>query len=54
MVDTGSMLYRWALTPDAEAVPGLEEGARVAGRGGLEAPATAFLGMHAAVEPLSP
>ena len=43
------MLYRWALTPDAEDVPGLEEVARVTGRGGLEAPATAFLGMHAAV-----
>ena len=49
LVDTGSMLYRWALTPDAEDVPGLEEVARVTGRGGLEAPATAFLGMHAAV-----
>lgn len=49
LVDTGSLLYRWALTPDAEAVPGLEEVARVTGRGGLEAPATAFLGMHAAV-----
>jgi tetratricopeptide (TPR) repeat protein len=49
LVDTGSMLYRWALTPDAEAVPGLEEVARVTGRGVLEAPATAFLGMHAAV-----
>ena len=49
LVDTGSMLYRWALTPDAEDVPDLEEVARVTGRGGLEAPATAFLGMHAAV-----
>jgi hypothetical protein len=49
LVDSGSMLYRWALTPDAEDVPGLEEVARVTGRGGLEAPATAFLGMHAAV-----
>ncbi|MDZ5620337.1 pyridine nucleotide-disulfide oxidoreductase [Nocardioides sp. HM23] len=49
LVDTGSLLFRWALTPDAEAVPGLEEVARVTGRGGLEAPATAFLGMHAAV-----
>ena len=43
------MLYRWALTPDAGDVPGLEEVARVTGPGGLEAPATAFLGMHAAV-----
>jgi hypothetical protein len=49
LVDTGSLLYRWALTPDAEMVPGLEEVARVTGRGGLEAPATAFLGLHAAV-----
>ncbi|PWN03807.1 pyridine nucleotide-disulfide oxidoreductase [Nocardioides silvaticus] len=49
LVDTGSMLYRWALTPDAEAVPGLEEVARITGRRTLEAPATAFLGMHSAV-----
>jgi hypothetical protein len=49
LVDTGSLLYRWALTPDAVAVPDLEEVARVTGRGALEAPATAFLGMHAAV-----
>ena len=33
LVDTGSMLYRWALTPDAEDVPDLEEVARVTGRG---------------------
>ena len=31
LVDTGSLLFRWALTPDAEAVPGLETG-RGAGR----------------------
>jgi hypothetical protein len=49
LVDTGSLLFRWAITPDAEDVPGLEEVARVTGRGGLEAPATAFLGLHAAV-----
>ncbi|WP_183093663.1 pyridine nucleotide-disulfide oxidoreductase [Nocardioides stalactiti] len=49
LVDTGSLLYRWALTPDAATVPDLEEVARAAGRGVLEAPATAFLGMHAAV-----
>ena len=49
MVDTGSLLFRWALTPDADDVPGLEEVARVTGRGVLEAPATPFLGLHAAV-----
>lgn len=49
LVDTGSLLYRWALTPDAAEVPGLEEVARVTGRGVLEAPATPFLALHAAV-----
>ncbi|KAA1429239.1 pyridine nucleotide-disulfide oxidoreductase [Nocardioides antri] len=49
LVDTGSLLFRWALTPGAEAVPGLEEVARVTGRGVLEAPATPFLALHAAV-----
>jgi hypothetical protein len=49
MVDTGSLLFRWALTPDADDVPGLEEVARVTGRGVLEAPSTPFLGLHAAV-----
>ncbi|MEI5676336.1 MULTISPECIES: pyridine nucleotide-disulfide oxidoreductase [unclassified Nocardioides] len=49
LVDTGSLLFRWAITPGAEDVPGLEEVAAVAGRGVLERPATPFLAMHAAV-----
>ncbi|KAA1417106.1 pyridine nucleotide-disulfide oxidoreductase [Nocardioides humilatus] len=49
LVDTGSLLFRWALTPDADDVPDLEEVARVTGRGVLEAPATPFLGLHAAI-----
>jgi hypothetical protein len=48
LVDTGSLLIRWAMTPDAEDVPGLDEVARVTGRETLERPATPFLGMHAA------
>lgn len=49
LVDTGSLLVRWALTPDATDVPGLDEVARVTGRTTLERPATPFLAMHAAV-----
>ncbi|MEZ0580674.1 pyridine nucleotide-disulfide oxidoreductase [Nocardioides sp. MH1] len=49
LVDTGSLLFRWALTPEAEEVPDLEDVARVTGRGVLESPATPFLGLHAAV-----
>lgn len=48
LVDTGSLLIRWALGPDATDVPGLDEVARVTGRDTLERPATPFLGMHAA------
>ena len=32
LVDTGSLLFRWALTPDAADVPGLEQVAALAGR----------------------
>ncbi|WP_246415829.1 pyridine nucleotide-disulfide oxidoreductase [Nocardioides luti] len=49
LVDSGSLLFRWALTPDAGDVPDIREVAAVAGRGVLEAPATPFLAMHAAV-----
>ncbi len=49
LVDTGSLLFRWAITPDATDVPDLEEVARVTGRDVLERPATPFLAMHAAV-----
>jgi hypothetical protein len=48
LVDTGSLLVRWALTPDAEEVPGLEQVATAVGRDVLVRPATPFLGMHSA------
>lgn len=47
LVDTGSLLFRWALTPGATDVPDLSAVAAVTGRGGLERPATPFLAMHA-------
>jgi hypothetical protein len=46
LVDSGSLIFRWAITPDASDVPGIEEVARVAGRGVLERPSTPFLAMH--------
>lgn len=49
LVDTGSLLVRWALTPGAVDVPSLDEVLELTGRGVLERPATAFLAMHAAV-----
>jgi hypothetical protein len=49
LVDTGSLLFRWALTPGAGAVPELDEVARVTGRDTLVRPSTPFLAMHAAV-----
>jgi hypothetical protein len=49
LVDSGSLLFRWAITPDASDVPDIGAVADVAGRGTLERPATPFLGLHAAV-----
>ncbi|WP_344154687.1 pyridine nucleotide-disulfide oxidoreductase [Nocardioides koreensis] len=49
LVDSGSLLFRWGLTPGAVDVPGIEDVATVVGREVLEAPATPFLAMHAAV-----
>jgi hypothetical protein len=49
LVDSGSLLFRWALTPDASDVPGLDQVAALAGRDVLERPATPFLAMHSAV-----
>ncbi|UMG92401.1 hypothetical protein [Nocardioides sp. TF02-7] len=49
LVDTGSLLFRWALTPDAEDVPSLDEVVGISGRDTLERPATPFLALHAAV-----
>jgi hypothetical protein len=49
LVDSGSLLFRWAITPGASQVPSLEAVAAVAGRDVLERPATPFLAMHSAV-----
>ncbi|MBM7520581.1 pyridine nucleotide-disulfide oxidoreductase [Nocardioides nitrophenolicus] len=49
LVDTGSLLFRWAITPDAVDVPPVAEVVAVTGRDVLERPGTAFLGLHAAV-----
>ena len=49
LVDSGSLLFRWALTPGASDVPDIAEVARVTGRGTLERPATPFLAMHTAI-----
>ena len=49
LVDSGSLLFRWALTPDAAEVPDISEVTTAVGREGLERPATPFLGLHAAV-----
>ena len=48
LVDSGSLLVRWALTPGATEVPGLRAVADAVGREVLVRPATPFLGMHAA------
>jgi hypothetical protein len=49
LVDSGSLLFRWALTPGAERVPDVAAVAEAAGRDVLERPATPFLAMHSAV-----
>jgi len=49
LVDTGSLLFRWAITPGAVDVPPLSEVVKVTGRGTLERPATPFLALHTAV-----
>lgn len=49
LVDTGSLLFRWALTPGDAVVPPLDEVVALTGTRVLEQPSTAFLGMHAAV-----
>ncbi|MBC9731744.1 pyridine nucleotide-disulfide oxidoreductase [Nocardioides marmotae] len=49
LVDTGSLLHRWALTPGATDVPALDPVVAVVGRRTLEEPATPFVAMHAAV-----
>ncbi|RYP87556.1 pyridine nucleotide-disulfide oxidoreductase [Nocardioides guangzhouensis] len=49
LVDSGSLLWRWALTPGASDVPPMEEVARSVDDESITRPATPFLGMHAAV-----
>ncbi|MBO0843153.1 MAG: pyridine nucleotide-disulfide oxidoreductase, partial [Nocardioides sp.] len=53
LVDSGSLLFRWALTPGATDVPDITEVVRVTGRETLARPATPFLAMHAAVTHLA-
>ena len=49
LVDSGSLLWRWALTPGASDVPPMDEVARSVDDGSLTRPATPFVGLHAAV-----
>ena len=53
LVDSGSLLFRWAITPGATSVPGLEAVAAVTDRELLERPATPFVAMHSAVTMLA-
>ncbi|WP_395691810.1 pyridine nucleotide-disulfide oxidoreductase [Nocardioides sp.] len=49
VVDSGSLLFRWALTPGATGVPDITAVADAAGRDVLERPSTPFLALHTAV-----
>jgi hypothetical protein len=49
LVDSGSLLFRWALTPGATDVPPIEEVLTATSPETLERPATPFLAMHVAV-----
>jgi hypothetical protein len=49
LVDTGSLLFRWALTPDAQDVPSMRGVARATPDSTLRHPATPFLALHTAV-----
>lgn len=49
LVDSGSLLFRWALTPGAHDVPDVAEVVRVTGPETMRHPATPFLAMHAAI-----
>ncbi|MBZ5739997.1 pyridine nucleotide-disulfide oxidoreductase [Nocardioides mangrovi] len=53
LVDTGSLLFRWALTPGAHDVPAMADVAAVTSEATLHRPATPFLALHAAVLHLS-
>ncbi len=49
LVDTGSLLWRWALTPGSGSVPGMDEVLRVVDDALLATPPTPFMALHAAV-----
>ena len=49
LVDAGSLLWRWRLTPGASDVPDVEEVLRSLEPGTVEHPPTPFMAMHAAV-----
>ncbi|HET8960434.1 pyridine nucleotide-disulfide oxidoreductase [Nocardioides sp.] len=53
LVDSGSLLFRWAITPGATDVPDLAAVAAATDREILERPATPFVAMHAAVVQLA-
>ncbi len=53
LVDSGSLLFRWAITPGAADVPDLRAVLAVTDREMLERPATPFVAMHAAVTMLA-
>ena len=53
LVDSGSLLFRWAITPGAADVPDLRAVTAVTDRELLERPATPFVAMHAAVTMLA-
>ncbi len=49
LVDSGSLLWRWALTPGSRAVPGIDEVLAVVDESLLTRPQSPFMAMHAAV-----
>ena len=49
LVDSGSLLWRWALTPGCGAVPGIDEVLSRVDDELLRCPPTPFMGLHAAV-----
>jgi hypothetical protein len=49
LVDAGSLLWRWALTPGSRAVPGIGEVLSVVDESLLARPQSPFMAMHAAV-----
>jgi hypothetical protein len=49
LVDSGSLLWRWALTPGSTSVPGVDEVLAVVDENLLRCPQSPFMAMHAAV-----